>query len=261
MIHIPRVLGAISAGVRLTGVLLLLPIVVAFAYEPHDLAIGSFLVPSSITPFLASAALCGLLWIPLRIVTRRAMQEDLLEREAYLAVALGWLVCTALAGLPFLASGTLGPLESFFEAMSGLTGTGLTALHSIDGTAVSLLFWRALLQWIGGLAFIVLTAALLSRLTHGGLQFFRRETGQTGVRLRPHLAKTARELGKAYLGLTALFVALLFLVLRFRLGMEDGQAILESIVETFAAYGNGAFTLHANSAFHDNGSVQGSSAS
>ncbi|MEA3143307.1 MAG: trk/ktr system potassium uptake protein [Thermoplasmata archaeon] len=242
---------------RLTAVVLLAPIVVAYLYEPSDTLVLGFLVPGGVLPFVVSAVLAVAVWLPLHIVTRRAAQEELLEREAYLAVALGWVVCTALAGLPFLAAGRLGPVEAFFEAMSGLTGTGLSALAQVDGTSLSLLFWRALLQWVGGLAFIVLTAALLSRLTHGGLQFFRSEGGgHAGARIRPRLAETARELGKAYVGLTALFAVLLFFVFRFKLGMEDAPAALEAVVETFAAYGNGAFTLHANAPFHDDGAVQ-----
>ncbi|MEA3202917.1 MAG: trk/ktr system potassium uptake protein [Thermoplasmata archaeon] len=257
MIRISRILSAMAAAVRVTALVLLVPVVVAFLYEPHDTLVAGVLVPGGALPFVVSAVLSAAVWLPLRIVTRRAAQEELLEREAYLAVALGWVACTALAGLPFLTAGKLGPLESFFEAMSGLTGTGLSALHDIDGTSLSLLFWRALLQWVGGLAFIVLTAALLSRLTHGGLQFFRSEGGgHAGTRIRPRLAETARELGKAYVGLTALFAVLLFFVLRFKLHMEDGRATLEAVVETFAAYGNGAFTLHANAAFHDDGAVQ-----
>ncbi|HUR63557.1 MAG TPA: potassium transporter TrkG, partial [Candidatus Thermoplasmatota archaeon] len=242
---------------RLTAVVLLAPIAVAYLYEPSDTLVLGFLVPGGVLPFVVSAVLAVAVWLPLHIVTRRAAQEELLEREAYLAVALGWVVCTALAGLPFLAAGKLGPVAAFFEAMSGLTGTGLSALAQVDGTSLSLLFWRALLQWVGGLAFIVLTAALLSRLTHGGLQFFRSEGGgHAGARIRPRLAETARELGKAYVGLTALFAVLLFFVFRFKLGMEDAPAVLEAVVETFAAYGNGAFTLHANAAFHDDGAVQ-----
>ncbi|HUR60736.1 MAG TPA: potassium transporter TrkG [Candidatus Thermoplasmatota archaeon] len=256
MIRLPRILSAIASSARLTSLVLLVPIVVAFVYEPRDTLLGSLAIPGAALPFLVSAILATVVWLPLHILTRRFAEEELLEREAYLAVALGWVVCTALAGLPFLVSETLGPFEAFYEAMSGLTGTGLSTLHAVDGTSVSLLFWRALLQWVGGLAFIVLTAALLSRLTHGGLQFFQRDGGHAGTRIRYRLAETARELGKAYVGLTALFVVLLFAILRFRLQMDDGQALLEALVETFAAYGNGAFTLHAAPAFHDDGWVQ-----
>lgn len=264
MIRLARILSAIAAAVRLTALVLLVPIVVAFLYEERDTllagSLAAFPVPSAALPFVVSAVLAAAVWLPLRILTRRAAEEELLEREAYLAVGLGWIVCTALAGLPFLVAGALGPLEAFFEAMSGLTGTGLSTLHSVEATGTALLFWRALLQWVGGLAFIVLTAALLSRLTHGGLQFFRSEgSGHAGARIRPRLAETARELGKAYVGLTVLFAVLLFAVLRIKLRMDDAPAALEALVETFAAYGNGAFTLHspaAAAALHDDGAVQ-----
>jgi trk system potassium uptake protein TrkH len=140
VIRLQRILSAIAAAIRLTALVMLVPLVVAFAYERSDTLLLGVLVPGGAIPFLASAAIAGAVWLPLHIVTRRAAQEELLEREAYLAVALGWIVCTALAGLPFLTSGTLGPVESFFEAMSGLTGTGLSALRDIDGTSLSLLF-------------------------------------------------------------------------------------------------------------------------
>lgn len=260
MIRLARILSAIAAAVRLTAFVLLAPVAVAFLYEPRDTVLAGLAVPGAAIPFAVSSVLAFALWLPLHILTRRAGQEELLEREAYLAVGLGWIVCTALAGLPFLVSATLGPAEAFFEAMSGLTGTGLSALRDVEAAGPSLLFWRALLQWVGGLAFIVLTAALLSRLTHGGLQFFSREgAGHAGARIRPRLAETARELGKAYVGLTVLFAVLLFAVLRFKLKMDDAPAALEALVETFAAYGNGAFTLHSPAvaaALHDDGAVQ-----
>jgi trk system potassium uptake protein len=251
-----RILSAAAAPARWIPVFLLLPLAVCLAFEPRDASLlrTGVLVPRMIEPFVGSALVALGVWAAARFVGRRRAHEDLLEREAYLAVALGWLLATFLASLPFFLSGRMGEADALFEAMSGLTGTGMTSLRGPpDQLPVSLLVWRAQLQWAGGLAFIVLTVAVLSRLTHGGLQLLRGEATGSGVsRIRPKVAEVARGLGRLYLALTAVFVVVLFLLYRYRLGLPRREALLEAMVEVFAAYGNGAFTLHlAGTGHHD----------
>ena len=256
MISTVRILAAAAAPARWLPLFLLLPLAVCLAYEPRDASLmrTGLMVPVMVEPIVATALVSFGVWVAARFVGRKRVHEDLLEREAYLAAAIGWLLATFLASLPFWLSGRMHELDALFEAMSGLTGTGMTSLRGPpEQLPVSLLVWRAQLQWLGGLAFVVLTVAVLSRLTHGGLQLLRGEATGAGVsRIKPKVAQVARGLGRLYVALTLVFILALFALYRFRLGIPRGQALLEATVETFAAYGNGAFTLHlAGTGHHD----------
>jgi trk system potassium uptake protein len=251
VISILRVLSAIAALARLANFALLVPIPVALAYEPwvpHPNLAGIHL-PGSVLVFATAAILVALFWVPARFFTRRLAESDLPDREAYVAVAVGWLVVAAFAMLPFLLSQAIpNPVEAYFEAMSGLTGTGSSVLHDASGMAPSLLFWRAFTQWLGGLGIIVLTVALLSKLTHGGLQLFRSEVaGQAPTRIQPRLAELARDLWRIYLAFTLLFIVVLAALLHFHVGRPPQEAFLSAMTDTFSAYGNGAFFRHAES--------------
>ena len=262
MISILRVTSAIAGIARLASFALLLPIPVALLYEPwvpnpHLLGI---VVPSTALVFAASFVLDTLFWVPARLVTRRIAHEDLADREAYLTVAIGWLVMGAFAMLPFILSRTIvHPVDAYFEAMSGLTGTGASVLGDPQRLPASILFWRAFTQWLGGLGIIVLTVALLSKLTHGGLQLFRGEVaGQAPTRIQPRLAEIARGLWRIYLAFTLIFIVALAALLHFHTGLDVPQAFLAGMTDTFSAYGNGAFSSHPSSvAFYHDAGVEG----
>ena len=116
--------------------------------------------------------------------TRRGRRE-LGRREALLLVALSWVGGAALAALPaFLwarlaAGGVDHPFHDFincyFEAMSGRTTTGATVLADIERLPRSLLLWRALTHWLGGLGIVVLFVAVLPSLGVGGKKLFKVE--------------------------------------------------------------------------------------
>lgn len=256
MISVLRVVSAVASVARLASAALLVPIPIAFAYEEADWALGGLRVPHTALAFAASAVVACLFWVPARFATRRIAHEDLPERESYVAVALGWLAVAALAMLPFLLSQAIrSPVEAFFEAMSGLTGTGASVLADPSVLPESLLFWRAFTQWLGGLGFIVVIVALLSRLTHGGLQLFRGEVaGQAPTRVQPRLAEVARDLWRIYLAFTLIFIVALAALLHFHAGLDAPTAFLHGMTDTFSAYGNGAFFGHpASVASLDNG--------
>jgi trk system potassium uptake protein TrkH len=256
---LPRITFALGAIGKVFSVALLLPIPIAFAYEPWDTTLGPFHLPRTAIPFAASFLLATGAWVAARAIGRKHAHEELTERSAYLTVAVGWLGVAALAMLPFLFSGTFSSTtdalaNAFFESMSGLTGTGATVIDHPEALPAGLLFWRALTQWLGGLGIIILTVALLSRLTHGGLQLFQSEVVAPG-RLRPKVAEVARGMWRIYLAITLVFIGLLWLVFTTRQGMAPKPALLESALETFSAYGNGAFASHAGSFVPQDGAV------
>ena len=134
------------------------------------------------------------------------------RREALLLVTSSWFVGAMVSSLPFLLWARMDadenhPFQSlvncFFEAMSGLTTTGATILTDISTVPAPLLFWRAMIQWLGGLGIVVLFVAVLPSLGVGGKKLFRVEApGPEPEGVRPHIRETARVLWVIYLCLT-----------------------------------------------------------
>ncbi len=245
MIRVVRVAHAVGTAVRLTGLALLVPMAASLALDPWNRhVLGAFDLPSTFLAFGLCAALAAALWLPLRVVAG-GVSAEFSDREGYIGVALGWLAAAIIAATPFLLLRLLGPVPSLFEAMSGLTGTGITALAHVDAVPRSALLWRSLLQWLGGLAVTVLSISLLARLTHGGLQWMG------PARARWRLAEVAQSVGGVYIVVTLAFATLLDLALSWRHGLNGVEGLLESLTQTFAAYGNGAFTLHGAVLFPD----------
>ena len=167
------------------------------------------------------------------------------RREALLLVAISWLLGAALAAAPFrmwtlLAEGPApdhafhGYVDCYFEAMSGLTTTGATVLTKIHELPRSILLWRALTHWLGGLGIVVLFVAVLPGLGVGGKKLFRFEApGPDPEGVRPHIRETARILWLIYLGLTVAEI----LALRVA-----GMDWFQSVCHTFATLATGGFS-------------------
>lgn len=241
MIRLRRILSAVAAALRLFSFAFLLPVFVAMLYEDRTVRlVGDLHVPPTIMPFLMSFLVAVLVWAPLRLLTRAAQDEDLSDREGILAIGLGWIVATLLASLPFTLSPTVpDPVDAFFETMSGFTGTASTTLVDVASIPASILVWRALLPWLGGLAIIVLTVALLSRLTHGAMPAMQGTGVSGGARLKPKLAEAARGLWLMYLGVTAAIALTLTALLASRAGLSWTQALLHGTVQAMGAYSTG----------------------
>ncbi|MBT4531313.1 MAG: TrkH family potassium uptake protein [Phycisphaerae bacterium] len=136
------------------------------------------------------------------------------RREALLLVSSSWLVGAIVAALPFLFWGRMSEneqhpfysiIDCFFEAMSGLTTTGATILTDISTVPDPLLFWRAMIQWLGGIGIVVLFVAVLPSLGVGGKKLFKVEApGPEPEGVRPHIRETARILWLIYVCLTGI---------------------------------------------------------
>jgi len=159
--------------------------------------------------------------------------------DGFTIVAFTWLLIPLLGTLPYLFLG-LGFLDSFFEAMSGFTTTGATVL-STTGTGEffavprSILLWRSLTQWLGGMGVVLLFISIFPRLGVGGSQLFDREfPGPLPERLRPRVRTTARLLWTIYVGFTAAEIALLYFLARL--------PFFDSICISFSTIPTGGFT-------------------
>ncbi len=212
--HIPVnfgvVLGVLGSFLFFLGILIMLPILIS-AYYGDGLWL-SFTVTS-----VGSIIVGGAAWKLFKPNT------ELLARDAFLIVALTWFLSSLVGAVPFWLSGVLPSYtDAVFETMSGLTTTGATIFGgetsfgysniNIEEIPKSLLFWRSLTHWLGGMGIIVLTIAILPLLGIGGMQLFQAETpGPTADKLTPRVQQTAKLLWFVYAGLTMIEFVLLWL--------------------------------------------------
>lgn len=154
---------------------------------------------------------------------------DLNRRDGVGVVAFGWLLCTVLGAFPFILSGVAhGVADAWFESVSGFTTTGASVLSNLEELPRSVLLWRALTQFLGGMGILVLCVAILPLLGSGGMQIYRAEAaGPSKDRLTPRIAVTAKLLWGVYLGLTLILVV----SLRFA-GMDWFDALCHAFTTT-----------------------------
>ena len=192
-------------------------------------------------PFLAAGAVTFLAGYGLeRLGTDVATVGS---REGYLVVALTWLLAAIFGAIPYLLSGEpqlRQPVDAFFESMSGFSTTGASILTSVDAVDQSLLFWRQLTQWLGGMGIIVLALAVLPRLRVGGRQLLESEMpGPETDPLAERIRTTARRLWLLYVALTAVLAAVLTL---FGVaGIDHRMGLFEAVSVALATLPTGGF--------------------
>lgn len=169
----------------------------------------------------------------LRFVTRRPVEFQI--REAFLTVTLCWVTFSFFGAIPFMVSGYIPTLtDAFFETMSGFTTTGATILRDIEALPKSLLLWRNMTQWLGGMGVIALAVAILPFLGVGGVQLFKAEVpGPIKDKLSPRISETAKILWGVY------FIFTLAEILLLKIG---GLSLFDSICVTFGTLATGGYT-------------------
>lgn len=237
------VLGILGAVIFFLGFALLAPMIIAFIYDE-----------SSWKAFLYSAIISFFIGTILYLLFKP--EHELRVREGFLIVTLTWLFLSLIGALPFIFSGVLSSYtDAVFETMSGFTTTGATIFGGITSSGFanpnvqalpkSILFWRSLTHWIGGMGIIVLALAILPLLGVGGMQLFNAESpGPTADKLTPRIQQTAKLLWVAYLVMTIVEFILL--------GLSPSMSWFGSINQTFATVATGGFSTKNNSiaAFH-----------
>jgi trk system potassium uptake protein TrkH len=160
-------------------------------------------------PLAAGALVSGVVGMSLAFAAQ-PVDDQLRARDGFLVVSMGWILASLFGALPYVLGDVLSPVDAIFEAVAGFTTTGSTVMTDIEGVPRSILLWRAITQWLGGMGIIVFALAILPLLGIGGMQLFKAEMpGPTADKLRPRIAQTARRLLFVYVGFTALEVVLL----------------------------------------------------
>lgn len=165
--------------------------------------------------------------------------EDIAVREGVAITGVGWFMVSILSFLPYFLGGFLSPLDSLAEAISGLSGTGAAFIADLDPLPRSLLLWRSLTNWIGGIGIIVIFMALLPQFGRGAMYLLRAETtGPMVERQRPRIRDNAIALFSIYIVYTVLCM------LGYRL---FGMNWYDAVNHAFTTIATGGFSPHNES--------------
>ncbi|GAB1262664.1 TrkH family potassium uptake protein [Aurantivibrio plasticivorans] len=221
---ISRVLGMLLV---LYSIALLPPTLVSLVYK--DNAHLAFLSTMGIT---LSAGI--VLWL-----IAKGKKQDLRTRDGFVVTALFWSVLGLFGSLPFMLSSApgLGFTDALFESLSGLTTTGATVMTGLDALPESILLYRQLLQWLGGIGIIVIAMAILPMLGIGGMQLYRAETPGPvkDTKLTPRITETAKALILIYVGLTVVCGVSYWYA---------GMTAFDAICHAFSTVAIGGFSTH-----------------
>ena len=173
------------------------------------------------------------------LILTRNINNELSQKDGFVIIVMFWVVLSFAGSIPFYLSG-MSIIDSFFESMSGITTTGATVISNIDALPESILFYRQMLQWMGGMGLIVLAIAVMPLLGIGGGQIYKTEIpGAMGEqRLTPRIKETAQALWSIYLGLTIVCALLYYL---------GGMSLFDAVSHAMSTVAIGGFSTHNES--------------
>ncbi|MEF1215077.1 potassium transporter TrkG, partial [Vibrio alginolyticus] len=163
----------------------------------------------------------------------RTAKFKLSVRDMFLITSLVWTIASAFAALPFVFINHISFTDAYFETMSGITTTGSTVLSGLDNMAPSILLWRSILQWLGGIGFIVMAVAVLPMLNVGGMKLFQTESSDWSDKSSPRAKTVAKNIVAVYLMLTGLCI-LGYLI--------TGMNLFEAINHAFTTLSTGGYS-------------------
>jgi len=228
---------------RLSGLILL---ILSAAMVPAVLISLAFNEAKAAVPFIACIVVMGLSGMAAQRI--KFTSGKLTIRDGYAIVALCWLLGSLLGAVPFVLYGmTPNYIDAFFEAVSALTSTGISVLADVESLPKGMLFWRAFMQWLGGMGILLVAIAILPALGIGGQNLMKAETpGPVLDKMTPKIADTAKILYLIYLTMTALDFALLLI---------GGMSPFDALLHTFGTVATGGLSnynagiSHFNSAY------------
>ena len=217
---------AIGVLLIILGAFMLIPFFVQFLYGEEN------------NTFLSSAVVTAFIGI-LLVLTNLQENRKLNLQQAFLLTTLSWLSIAIFGSIPFLLSNlNLSFVDSFFESMSGITTTGSTVITNLNNTPKSILIWRSILQWLGGIGIIVMAITILPLLNIGGMQLFRMESSETTEKILPRTREITLIISTIYFALTIICGASYWLV---------GMNMFDSIAHSMTTIATGGFSTYSSS--------------
>lgn len=172
-------------------------------------------------------------------ISRRGEQKRMRRADNFLIVSLSWIIFSIVGMVPYLCQTDMDVASAFFETMSGFTTTGATCINEIDVLPKSLLFWRALTQWIGGLGIVVFSFALIPVYEMKNSNIYSAEVTGLGLdKLRPKIGATARRVLLIYLVLTSACAFCYWL---------GPMNLYDAVCHAFTTIATGGFSTHSES--------------
>mgnify|MGYP001204474291 CR=1 FL=1 len=218
------------------GIFMLIPIIVQFFYKEVD---SSFFGASIVTIIFGT----------LFFLSNLDHDKKLSLQQAFLLTSLSWLSIAVFGSLPFVFSSINFSLtNAFFESMSGITTTGSTIISNLEDMPKGILFWRAILQWLGGIGVIIMAITLMPIMNVGGMQLFKISNNSSSEKILPKSTEIAIRLIYIYTGLTVLCAASYKIL---------GMNIFDSLTHSMTTIATGGFSNYNESiGFFDSISIE-----
>ena len=211
------------------GFAMIIPVVAQLIYQEFD---SSFISSGIIT------VVFGVLFF----LSNLDHDKKLNLPQAFLLTALSWLSIAIFGSLPFIFSNlNLSITDSFFESMSGITTTGSTIIQDLEIAPKSILLWRAILQWLGGIGIIVMAITLMPIMNVGGMQLFKISSNDTAEKILPKSKQISIRLIIIYSILT--FICAFFYKL-------FGMNFFDSLTHSMTTIATGGFSNYNQSIGH-----------
>ena len=208
------------------GVFMFIPIIIQFIYSEID---SSFFGASIVTIIFGT----------LFFLSNLDHDKKLTLQQAFLLTALSWLSIAIFGSLPFIFSDlNFSFVNAFFESMSGITTTGSTIISNLNEMPKSILLWRAILQWLGGIGIIIMAITLMPIMNVGGMQLFKISNNDSSEKILPKSKEIALRLIYIYVSLT-LFCGLAYNVC--------GMNIFDSLTHSMTTIATGGFSNYNES--------------
>ena len=208
------------------GLSMLAPYSMQVIYEENS---HSFISSSFVTIFIG--ILC--------ILANLEKDLKLNLRQTFLFSTLAWVTVSIFGSLPFVLSNqTFSFSDAFFESMSGITTTGATIISDLDNSPKSILLWRAIMQWLGGIGIVVMAITILPLLKVGGMQLFKMEGPDSTEKILPRTIEVAAIIISTYVILT-LFCGFFYWIF--------GMTIFDSVCHAMTTIATGGFSTHNDS--------------
>ena len=211
------------------GAVMLAPTPVAFLAGEADL-LPYFVVPAAISIALGF------------FIRRRFQPMEMTLGKAMVLVASAWIVFATFGSIPYIFGNNMAVEDAYFESMSGFTATGLTMISNVEGVAPTILFWRSLTEWVGGVGVVVLFLAALIGAGRAARKMYVAEARVE--RIEPSIRETARTLWKIYALFTLLGVVGLYLA--------GTPTLFEAVNHSMTGIATGGFTVR-NTSFAEYG--------
>lgn len=223
-INIFIIIHIISVIILFEGLFMIPAFIVSLIYKEH------------ISPDLIRAIFLTLgIGAVLNVSTRKSHNAEPGVRESLVIASFGWIILALVGSFPYLVTGAIPHfVDAFFESMSGFTTTGSSILTDIEALPKSILFWRSLTHWIGGMGIIVLVIAIMPFLKISGTQLFSSEASVVvEEKVSTKIKYVAQNIWMIYVGFTVLETILL---------MFGGMPLFDSICHSFATVATGGFS-------------------